>query len=78
MAWDPEEHVSLYAATHPGEYFTEVFMWLKHGGGYLGGWTGPASAAVAIRGGIGGGCMGRCEMVVIVSNANSGPEFEGP
>jgi hypothetical protein len=33
LAWDPEEHVSTYAATHPSEDFAEVFMlWLKHGG----------------------------------------------
>jgi hypothetical protein len=33
LAWDPEEHVSTYAATHPSEDFAEVVMLrLKHGG----------------------------------------------
>ena len=33
LTWDPDEHVSDYAAKHPSEDFAEVFMqWLKHGG----------------------------------------------
>jgi hypothetical protein len=33
LAWNPKEHVSHYAATHPSEVFAEAFMlWLKHGG----------------------------------------------
>lgn len=33
MPWDPEQHVSTYAATMPGEDFAEVFMlWIKHSG----------------------------------------------
>lgn len=33
LEWDPDNHVSRYAATNPSEDFAEVFsLWLKHGG----------------------------------------------
>lgn len=33
IEWDPDEHVSKYAATNPGEDYAETFMlWVKHGG----------------------------------------------